>query len=359
MNILFLHITQGFSGVEKRFFHYYQYLNDLNDNNYTFLCSKTFLKRHNLSFVPSNNNKILLYGIYWNKSSKYTRYIDYVLLVIKLIRLSINKYDMAHFPTTGSRLFIHFIRAKCKPISVVNSNNSELIREISHPIFYNCLKSGVLVDCLDENIQKVISQKFPKFKKQLYVSPCSFINYEGRCIESGQKEHAICFAGRLIEMKGIDMLVNQMKNILEKTSYNIYILGQGDYREKIIGIKKEFDKHDRIFIDFVLDPINIMEKTEVFLSLQKSENYPSQSLLEAMAAENVIIATNVGLTTKIVKKQFGYLINDGIELLEKLIFLDNNPSVITSMGKCARHFVIANHNVEKYHNYLLSFCSND
>lgn len=357
MKIIFLHITQNYSGVEKRFFHYYQYLSTLSDNEYTFVCSKTFLKRHNLSLSAFNKHKIIEYGIEWRNVSKIRRYIDYLCLLLVLLKLSVKKYDAAHFPTTGSRIFMRLIRAKSKSTSVVNSIKSCLDKEISSPIFIKCLKAGVLVDCLDRNICSFIASKYPSYSKQLFVSPCSFVSYKGCCDKLLNKEHAIAFVGRLIEYKGIDMLISQLQNILNKTTFKIYILGRGPYASKIDDFKRKYDNNNRIYFDFVLNPIRILEKAQVFLSLQSEENYPSQSLLEAMMAQNTIIATNVGLTSTLVKTQFGFLINDGSELLDRLVFLEEHPEIIMEMGKKAKEFAESNHRVEIYHNYLISLYS--
>lgn len=53
--------------------------------------------------------------------------------------------------------------------------------------------------------------------------------------------------------------------------------------------------------------------SKIFLSLQNYENYPSQSLLEAISSGNYIIASDVGDTNSIVKTDFGSLVSLSIE----------------------------------------------
>lgn len=354
MKALFLHITQNYSGVEKRFFHYYQYLSTINDNDYTIVCSRTFLSKYKLILSQSSTFKVVKYGFVWNKVSKSKRYIDYLCLLLTLLKLSTTKYDCAHFPTTGSRLFLCFVRATTKSISVVLSEKKLLEKEIGSTFFKNILKKDVQVDCLDYNIKNAIYSKYPHCSKQLHISPCSFISYRGSGKRFEEKEHAVCFCGRLMKEKGIDILIDQIPNILKYTSFKLYILGRGMYASAIRNIKEQYDNNDRIFFDFVLNPIDILEKTIVFLSLQKDENYPSQSLLEAMAAQNVVIATNVGLTNKLVKDDFGFLIADGKELLERLIFIENHRDILPQMAKRAKEFVNTNHRVDIFHQYLMN-----
>ena len=89
--------------------------------------------------------------------------------------------------------------------------------------------------------------------------------------------------------------------------------------------------------------------------MQRDENYPSQSLLEAMACENAVIATNVGLTKAIVKDSFGILINSNeTELFNAITNLISCENKLAEMGKQARMFVMSNHKVELFHHYLMS-----
>ncbi len=109
----------------------------------------------------------------------------------------------------------------------------------------------------------------------------------------------------------------------------------------------------RVKLGYYTDIKHVLRNSVIFLSLQKEENYPSQSLLEAMACKNAIIATDVGLTRKIVKKEFGELIKfDKDDLLNSIKKLSLKPDLL-SMGALAREFALSNHNIGKFHNYLM------
>ena len=136
------------------------------------------------------------------------------------------------------------------------------------------------------------------------------------------------------------------------TEFKIYILGNGDLKREIEDLVENNNLEDRVFITYSPSPIEYLKRTKIFLSLQKDENYPSQSLLEAMATQNAIIATDVGLTRKIVKKEWGLLITNKGELIKSLVNLEHFETC--KMGKSAMKFVKENHNVVKFHSYLLS-----
>ncbi|PWS21862.1 hypothetical protein DKP78_21375, partial [Enterococcus faecium] len=60
---------------------------------------------------------------------------------------------------------------------------------------------------------------------------------------------------------------------------------------------------DSVTVQPYADMSEIFSRSSIFVSLQRTENYPSQSLLEAMAARNAVVATRVGETAKLVRHQ--------------------------------------------------------
>ena len=57
------------------------------------------------------------------------------------------------------------------------------------------------------------------------------------------------------------------------------------------------------------DMTEIMPRAVAFFSLQENENYPSQSLLEAIACGCFCIATDCGDTGRIIKSEFGTMVH--------------------------------------------------
>ena len=63
-----------------------------------------------------------------------------------------------------------------------------------------------------------------------------------------------------------------------------------------------------VHFEFVWDTSSILNRTAINVQLQEDDNYPSQSLLEGMASGNAIVATDVGLTRRLVDESNGILI---------------------------------------------------
>jgi glycosyltransferase involved in cell wall biosynthesis len=76
-------------------------------------------------------------------------------------------------------------------------------------------------------------------------------------------------------------------------------------------------------------------------------------LLEAMASECAIVATDVGETRDLVNQELGYLVKKNAgEIADRVQFLIENPQVTTSMGRKAREFMFRKHTIENYMLYL-------
>lgn len=353
MKVLYLHISQNLGGVEKRFATLYLHLLADPDRNTTVIMSRSFISKLPFSPKIKGCNRLIKYGFVHKKSGRFSRYLDYLSLVFILLLIFQKKYDVAHFPTSGSRLFFSYVRAGKKVVSEVTSYRKWLERDLHSPQFQRAIKRGAYVDCLDSNIAEAVRSAYSGHKRQVFAAPCSFADYAGTECVFSKKERAICFCGRLIEIKGTDILLEILEDLLNRTSWKIYILGNGDQKHRFVDYLEKHKVHDRMIVGYTSNPKEYLKKTMLFLSLQSDENYPSQSLLEAMACSNIPLATNVGLTGQLVRKDFGFLVSDASDLLRVLISLENESlDVLEQMGLQARKFVIQRHNVQLYSKYL-------
>lgn len=354
MKLCFLHIAQKLGGAEKRFFNLLDYISKEHcTDNVTVIIGRDFFKNLDKSLNTVCNFKVIKYGFTWKKSNKFTRYIDYISLLIILFSQLPHKYNGAHFCLKAGALFRKLVRAEKKSVSCYTSAHELLYKEMASPLLAKLVRERFIFDCLDENIAKILSEKYPENTNNYYVSPCSFLPFDLK-IDKMFKEHSIAFVGRLETFKGVELLIDSLIDIIRYTSFHIYVMGNGSYKEKINEVIERNNARHRFTLGYVPNPIAILKKTVCFLSLQKDENYPSQSLLEAMKCENAIIATNVGLTRKIVKLEFGYLISTKEELIKHLVYLDQNIDEAQYMGVNARKFVDSNHRVDVFYNYIKS-----
>ncbi len=354
--------SDNVGGVEKRFSNLYKHylFNPPIDYTIIFLVNKRLYKKiQNYKTPPLGGS---LYLVTFGHSfelprafRKLFRILDFIS-VIKWVFLNNVKYDRIIFTTTRSIRFSLLLNAT-KRIATVYAYTIKKDNKLFK--FYEKIsqKNNFVFDCLSENIAKELSKSIVINKKAIYISSNSFIDFENTDNCFSQKEDLVCFAARFEQKKGVDLLLNAITYVLElEKTIKFFILGYGPMEKQIYDFLESNNLSDRVSVKYVEDIKPILSKSKIFLSLQLEENYPSQSLLEAMACKNVIIATNVGLTYKLVDNLCGKLvIKDPIVIADAILQLFNLPnSLIQAMGEESRRRIISEHTPENYHNYIIN-----
>jgi len=354
-NIAFLLVSRGVGGVEKRFSNLFLYLDK---NPYESQTITLFVSRSQaICQTHFKNIKIIPFGTAIPKSKNTNsefifRYIDYIGLIFKLIFQIRTSFEIVHFVTTSSLLFHKFIRGKKNIYSFVASAVPEQILS-TKPLLQ--LIPNMQIDCLSKTLWSYVKSQNILPSQSIFFAPCSFIDHT-KCFTKTKKRQ-IAFISRFEKDKGIEeLLLPSIPLILSKFPHLTFqIIGSGSLEEMMRVKLNPYILHGSIFMGFLKNPELILSETLIFLSLQKIENYPSQSLLEAMSSSCAIIATDVGETKDIVKPEFGIKIkpeiHDLCQAVEKLLLdLDNS----LKMGVAASHFVRKHHRIEVFYQYLFN-----
>jgi glycosyltransferase involved in cell wall biosynthesis len=237
------------------------------------------------------------------------------------------------------------------------------IFEIFNSSEYWVLKKADKIDFLSSAIVELYNKKIGLIEKNRFtVTPNSFIDYENY-FPNPQKENNVIFLSRLwpnknplLFLQSIDSFNHQYKDI---SGISFYIIGEGGLEEEIKKYIQQNKLSNAYFIGKTLEPWKYLRKSRVFVSLQQINNYPSQSLIEAMACENAIIASDVGETRMLVSENEGILVDLNPESVSAAIYrLFSNKGLIEQLGSNARKKVIENHTIEKFAEYFYSITDN-
>lgn len=128
---------------------------------------------------------------------------------------------------------------------------------------------------------------------------------------ASQKERTILFLGSLAAIKGPDLLVEAAARIadeLRSAGYRLQIAGSGPLGPLLAELIIEKGIEDLVDLPGQVDPADVLGSASIFTSLQVHNNYPSQSLIEALAAGCFIVATDEGDTRLLVNADFGILV---------------------------------------------------
>ena len=107
-----------------------------------------------------------------------------------------------------------------------------------------------------------------------------------------KREPVIIGCGRLVDLKGFDVLLHAFAKLRKKRAARLVILGEGERREhlhslaKMLGVEKDVDLHS-----FVLNPLAWFSKSDVFVLSSRTEGF-GIVLLEALVSGASVISTN-------------------------------------------------------------------
>lgn len=228
--------------------------------------------------------------------------------------------------------------------------NSRLMRWWVTLVFKNCdtvMCQGVAWKSYFAEVTGVRDNKFVVVKNWLNTS--IYLPSTSRCDQSPRVR--VLFLGWLEKNKGIFDLLHAVKASQDLQRACLFtICGQGSEYEKV----KEFLNDNKLDHCFDLrgwiigqEKIAALVQSDILVLPSYREGLPN-SLLEAMAAECAIIATNVGAIPDVIQADNnGILINPGDSkgLTDELVRLANDPSERRRLATNARHAVTLNHDI--------------
>lgn len=198
---------------------------------------------------------------------------------------------------------------------------------------------------------------FKNFASKIIIAPCSFTDFS-KYFPSSDKIKLILFTGRLEERKNPQFFLNIIFSIapeLRRLGWQGLILGGGELFGSLSNFIHEKKIGDIVQINTVDETANIINISSIYVSLQRNENYPSQSLIEAMSSGNAVVVSDVGETKRLVQPDRGILISEFTEgfYSQALLLLISNPELRMQLGTNARKYVMNHHTIERFADHML------
>ncbi|MBU0707877.1 glycosyltransferase family 4 protein [Patescibacteria group bacterium] len=189
-----------------------------------------------------------------------------------------------------------------------------------------------------EGLKKLALQTYPEKNIQVIYNGVDVKEFQSN---SATKSFNIISTSRFIRRKGIEYLIKGFADFYKKYQTGILILvGSGNLEQELKDLVKKFD------LDTVVDfrgtasheqISHIYREADIYVLPSLNEGM-SNSVLEAMASSQPIIATDTGGTKELIDSTNGFIIqkqnsHDIFQALEKL-YLDKN--LRTQMGQASR-----------------------
>jgi glycosyltransferase involved in cell wall biosynthesis len=144
---------------------------------------------------------------------------------------------------------------------------------------------------------------------------------------------------RLVQRKGIDVLLRAFAIVRHSHRVHLLVLGDGPLGEELRALAHELRIEDSVsWLGFQADPVKWLQAMEVFAFPSRLEGVPN-AVLEAMAAGLPIVATTIGGVIDLLEEgRTGFLIppDDPDALAAALDRLIRNAPLRADLGSSAR-----------------------
>jgi len=287
----------------------------------------------------------------------FLRKLDYLLFACLLLaRYALASRRLFHLVLGGAYVALPLMMVRPDHrvvISVTNRNLAAMVgASWALPAYRFALMRCDGIDALTEGIRLDLLGRGIAGEK-IAVPSGSVIDVE-HFRPAPNKELGVVFAGRLVEEKNPRLFLQAVPAVRRAVpSARFFLLGEGPLR---VQIEEDLDRltiRDIVEVGFRPDLASVLGKTRVFVSLQRQDNYPSQSLLEAMACGMATVATDVGLTWKLVDEATGIRVKPNPDdLAEAVIRLLRDPQRCDQLGQAARQRVMEEHSEGRYRAHL-------
>ncbi len=152
------------------------------------------------------------------------------------------------------------------------------------------------------------------------------------------------FAGRIAPAKNLDILLNAFSKVfIENPNVRLLLIGRGEQKQELIRLASDLKISDAvIWTGFRRDIPRLLAGLDIFIQPSSNEGL-SLSLLEALAAEKPVIATNVGGTSEvIIDNVTGLLIptQSVTALKSSILRLLDDEDLRTNLANAGRKLII-------------------
>lgn len=309
-------------------------------------------------------HRIHLYGSHRNIISRLLYHIFCILAGVKLVKSQGIRIVSQHDGHLEYGLIAYIISRITHRKCLIRVNEDTLIPLI---YFLRSSKSIILSTKFSERLFSVFYRKFETFffkhadwivtqgpmdynkikeitKKitfiPLWVDSQRFRRLEAPAISEfrtelglAKKTKIFLFVGRLHPEKGIKTLIESLKFIEHQNFILLMIYSFSDYKETYQQLAQNLGVSKKIkFIGYVKN-----EELPKFYNVADLTILPSireqwsNTIMESIACETPILATNVGANPYLIKDgQTGYLVppNDAVSLAKKIQYIIENPDIV-------------------------------
>lgn len=125
------------------------------------------------------------------------------------------------------------------------------------------------------------------------------------------KPAKLIYVGRLVEEKGVQVILQGLSHLPKEIAYTFNIVGDGPYRESLEVMVKEFNLEEKVeFLGNCLNVPELLIESDFFIHLPVYEEGFGITIIEAMASGLVCICAKSGAIPEIITNEVnGFIVN--------------------------------------------------
>lgn len=284
---------------------------------------------------------------------------------LKFIPLkSLNYFKIKEIIKKEKPDLIHAHDIKATILSVLASKNIPVISHLhgnSENMRKRTLKSFLYKEAC-KRVKKVIyvsksclEEYYYKDKisyKSIYLRNIVYPNRIDKLKELDKKNYNFdfCYCGRLAYAKDPERLAELASQIIKKRNYKFGIIGEGDYKEKMIKIFKENNTIDNvIFTGNLKYPYKALSQSKVMLMSSRFEGTPIVAIESLILGTPIVSTRTDGMIELLEDNVTGYLLENNEDIVKKVVeliedkekrnFIKNNiENKIKDINNCNEYF---------------------
>ena len=164
------------------------------------------------------------------------------------------------------------------------------------------------------------------------------------------KERLIVFAHRFIPRKNGLLFAHVARRFLDTfTGWKIAFYGIGPERQQIQELLEPHIKNGNAIVAYTTDLASILMQSMVFVSIIYPDNYPSQSVAEALASANALLLADHGQTREKFFDNNGEIVDlEEDALFQALVRMTSDVERLRQMCGRSRHLALDRFSQAKY-----------
>ena len=186
-----------------------------------------------------------------------------------------------------------------------------LIRKI---ILQNSLKRANAVVAISKSVQKSLIEyfKIPEEKIKVIYNGVDLNKFKPKDNEISNKKCQLIYVGRLVREKGVQVTLQGLAKVEEKSRFHMSIIGDSAYRNELVKITKEYRLTANVdFCGRRRDIPKQLSQADIFIHMPVWEEGFGITIIEAMATGLICICGNSGAIPEIIRDGINGFIIEG------------------------------------------------